>query len=80
MAGSPTSSASVAKMLSMQGVQSVAVNSLPSPVLTLPEHCNQLLQGLGQGKSVGEVVHTVGQGAVGGLVVYGLLIHRPASK
>ena len=67
-------------MLSMQGVQSVAVTLLPVSVTNLPEQCSQLLQSLGQGKSVAEAVKPAGKDAVGGLVVYGLLTHKVASK
>ncbi|DBA87841.1 TPA: hypothetical protein ACH3X1_004837 [Trebouxia sp. C0004] len=75
-----TSSAGVARMLSMQGVQSVAVTSLPAPLTSLPEQCSQLLQSLGQGKSLAEAVKPAGKDAVGGLVVYGLLSHKVVPK
>ncbi len=80
LSNSLTSSAGVARMLSMQGVQSVAVTSLPASVTRLPEQCNQLLQSLGQGKSLAEAVKPAGKDAVGGLVVYGLLSHKVATK
>ena len=67
-------------MLSMQGVQSVAVTLLPVSVTNLPEQCSQLLQSLGKGNSVAQAVKPAGKDAVDGLVVYGLLSHKVASK
>ena len=67
-------------MLTMQGVQSVVLHTMPSPVSSSPDCCIQLLQGLGQSKSVGEVVHSVREDSVGGLVVYGMVSHKAVTK
>lgn len=70
----------VAKLLTLQGVQSVAVNTLPAPATESVECCLQLMQSLGQSKSVGEAVHSARGGSNSGTVVYGLISHKAAVK
>ena len=75
-----TSTAGIAKMLTMQGVQSIVMNTLPSSVITSPDDCIQFLQGLGQSKSVSEITQSLRDSAAGGLVVYGLTFHKASAK
>lgn len=70
----------VAKLLTLQGVQSIAVNTLPAPATESVECCLQLMQSLGQCQSVGEAVHSARGGFNSGLVVYGLTSHQAAVK
>ena len=70
----------VAKLLTLQGVQSVAVNTLPAPSTESVESCLQLMQSLEQSKSVGEAVHNARGGFNSGIVVYGLISHKAAVK
>lgn len=72
--------AAVAKLLTLQGVQTVAVNMLPSPAMESVECCLHLLQSLGQGKTVGEGIQTVRGTYNSGTVVYGLIAHKAAVK
>ena len=73
-------SAAVAKLLTMQGAQSVAVNTLPVAATESVECCLQLLQGLGQSKSVADAAQTARETQAGGTVVYGLISHKAAVK
>ena len=73
-------SAAVAKLLSLQGVQSVAVNMHPAPATESVECCLLLLQSLGQSKSVGEAVQSVRGAFNSGTVMYGLISHKAAVK
>ena len=70
----------VAKLLTLQGVQSVAINMLPSPATEPVECCLHLLQNLGQGKTVGEGIQGVRGTYNSGTVVYGLISHKAAVK
>ena len=73
-------SAAVAKLLTMQGAQSVAVNTLPWAATEPAECCLLLLQSLGQSKSVAEAAQTARDVQIGGVVVYGLICHKTAVK
>ena len=72
--------AAVAKLLTLQGVQSVAVNTLPSPATESVECFLHLLQSLGQGKTIGEGIQNVRGTYNSGTVVYGLISQKAAVK
>ena len=78
--GSQGDSAAVAKLLTLQGVQSVAVNTLPAPATESVECCLHLLQSLGQSKTVAEGIQSVRGMYRSGTVVYGLILHKAAAK
>ena len=74
--GSP---AAICLLLTLRGVQAVVLSTLPSPVSALPSANSQLLQSLGQAKSVAEATQVVRKGSHG-LVMYGTLLQKASSK
>lgn len=71
--------AAVSLLLTLRGVQTVVLSSLPSPVTSLPDTCAQLMQNL-QSKPVAEAVQALRKADGTSLVVYGLLFHNAAIK
>ena len=73
------SPATVSLLLTLRGVQTVVLSSLPSSIASLPDTCAQLMQSL-QSKPVAEAVQDLRKADSNSLVVYGLLFHKAASK
>ena len=74
--GSP---AATCLLLTLQGVQAVVLSTMPSPVSALPSVSAQLLQSLGQAKSVAEAAQVVRKGSHG-LVMYGPVMQKASNK